>query len=238
MPWGVFDQESPMSSPTPLPLTGPSRAPASGGKATSLVVLLHGLGADGQDLIDLAQHLGPLLPDAAFVAPNAPEPCDMAPYGYQWFSLQDRTPSVMAAGADRAAPLLGQFLEAELAKRALTADRLAFVGFSQGTMMSLYVGPRLAVGPAAIVGFSGALLGPERLVAEARSTPPVLLIHGDADPVVPFQAMAAAVAGLAGAGIKAETLRRPGLGHGIDGPGLSAAAEFLVKHLDGAASQG
>ena len=221
-----------------LPLTGPSRAPASGGKASSLVVLLHGLGADGQDLIDLAQHLGPVLPDTAFVAPNAPEPCDMAPYGYQWFSLQDRSPAVMAAGVDRAAPVLARFIEAELAARGLDASRLALVGFSQGTMMSLYVGPRLRPGPAAIVGFSGALLGPDRLAAEKRSAPPTLLIHGDADPVVPFPAMAAAVAGLAGAGIAAESLRRPGLGHGIDGPGLGAAAQFLVKHLATAPSQG
>jgi len=221
-----------------LPLTGPSRAPASGNKATSLVVLLHGLGADGQDLIDLAQHLGPLLPDAAFVAPNAPEPCDMGPYGYQWFSLQDRTASVMAAGADRAAPVLEAFIEKELSARGLDASRLALVGFSQGTMMSLYVGPRLSPGPAAIVGFSGALLGPDRLVAEARSTPPVLLIHGEADQVVPFPAMKAAVLGLAGAGIAADSLRRPGLGHGIDGPGLAAAAQFLAKHLGAAPSQG
>ncbi|HLZ65580.1 MAG TPA: prolyl oligopeptidase family serine peptidase [Aliidongia sp.] len=219
-----------------LPLTGPSRAPVSGGKATSLVVLLHGLGADGQDLIDLAQHLGPLLPDTAFVAPNAPEPCDMAPYGYQWFSLQDRSPSVMAAGVERSAPILAGFIEAELAARGLDAGRLALVGFSQGTMMSLHVGPRLSPGPAAIVGFSGMLLGPDRLAAEKRSAPPVLLIHGDSDPVVPFQAMAAAGTGLIGAGIPVDSLRRPGLGHGIDGPGLGAAAQFLVRHL-GAPSQ-
>jgi phospholipase/carboxylesterase len=221
-----------------LPLTGPSRAPASGGKATSLVVLLHGLGADGQDLIDLAQNLGPFLPDTAFVAPNAPFACDMAPYGYQWFSLQDRSPSVMAAGADQAAPVLITFIEQELAARGLDARRLALVGFSQGTMMSLHVGPRLDPGPAAIVGFSGMLLGPDRLAAEKRSTPPVLLIHGEADPVVPFQAMAAAAAGLAAAGIAADSLRRPGLGHGIDGPGLAAAAQFLAKHLAAVPSQG
>ena len=197
------------------------------------MILLHGLGADGNDLIDLAQHLAPLLPDTAFVAPNAPEPCDMAPYGYQWFSLQDRTPSVIAAGVDRSAPILERFIEDQLAKHHLDVRRLALVGFSQGTMMSLHVGPRLSPGPAAIVGFSGALVAPDRLAAEHRSTPPVLLIHGDADPVVPFQALAAAASGLAAAGIAAETVRRPGLGHGIDGPGLSAAAQFLAKHLAG-----
>jgi phospholipase/carboxylesterase len=219
-----------------LPLTGPSRAPASGGKATSLVILLHGLGADGQDLIDLAQHLGPVLPDTAFVAPNAPEPCDMAPYGYQWFSVQDRTPSVIAAGVDRSAPVLSQFIEGELAKRGLDAGRLALVGFSQGTMMSLHVGPRLHPGPAAIVGFSGRLIAPQRLAAEKRSNPPTLLIHGDADEVVPFDSLAAGVAGLTAAGLPVEGVRRPGLGHGIDEPGLEAAARFLLKHLGTAPS--
>jgi len=221
-----------------LPLTGPSRAPASGGKPTSLVILLHGLGADGNDLIDLAQHLGPMLPDTAFVAPNAPEPCDMAPYGYQWFSLQDRTPSVIAAGVDRSAPILAHFIEGELAKHHLDARRLALVGFSQGTMMSLHVGPRLDPGPAAIVGFSGRLIAPQRLAAEKRSSPPVLLIHGDADQVVPFDSLAAGVAGLSAVGIAVEGLRRPGLGHGIDGPGLGAAAQFLAKHLAAVPSQG
>lgn len=221
-----------------LPLTGPRRAPASGGKPTSLVILLHGLGADGQDLIDLAQHLGPLLPDTAFVAPNAPEPCDMAPYGYQWFSLQDRTPSVITAGVDRSAPILKGFIETELAKHGLDASRLALVGFSQGTMMSLHVGPRLDPGPAAIVGFSGRLIAPQRLAAEKRSSPPTLLIHGEADQVVPFDSLAAAVAGLSASGIPVEDLRRPRLGHGIDEPGLAAAGRFLVKHLGGASSQG
>ena len=213
------------------PLTGPSRPPASGGKAKSLVVLLHGLGADGEDLIGLAQHLGPLLPDTGFVAPNAPERCDMGPFGYQWFSLLDRTPTMVEAGVDRSAPILARFIEGELAQRGLDAARLALVGFSQGTMMSLHVGPRLKPGPAAIVGFSGRLVASERLAAEARSRPPVLLVHGDADPVVPFESLAPAVAGLAAAGIAAESLRRPGLGHGIDGPGLAAAGQFLVKQL-------
>jgi phospholipase/carboxylesterase len=161
----------------------------------------------------------------------------MGPYGYQWFSLQDRTPLVMAAGADRAAPVLMAFIQQELAARGLEAGRLALVGFSQGTMMALHVGPRLSPGPAAIVGFSGALLGPDRLVAEARATPPILLIHGEADQVVPFPAMAAAVRGLADAGIAADSLRRPGLGHGIDEPGLARAGQFLAKYLSGVPSQ-
>jgi phospholipase/carboxylesterase len=215
-----------------LPLTGPRRAPVSGQKARSLVILLHGLGADGQDLIELADHLGPALPDTAFVAPNAPEPCDMAPYGFQWFSLQDRMPAVMAAGVERAAPVLQDFIAVELASYGLDAGRLALVGFSQGTMMALHVGPRLSPGPAGIVGFSGALMAPERVAREKRSSPPVLLVHGDMDQVVPFQAMALAADGLAAAGLEVATIRRPGLGHGIDGPGLGAAVQFLARRLN------
>jgi phospholipase/carboxylesterase len=213
------------------PLTGPSRKPASGGPAKSLVVLLHGLGADGADLIELADPLGQVLPDAAFVAPNAPFACDMAPYGYQWFSLQNLSPESRAAGVDAAAPFLAAFIESELAARNLDHSRLALVGFSQGTMMSLHVGPRLGPGPAAIVGFSGLLVAPERLAVERASAPPILLIHGDADQIVPFSAMAHAAAGLSEAGLEVATIRRPGLGHGIDGPGLAAAAQFLVRRL-------
>jgi phospholipase/carboxylesterase len=124
-----------------------------------------------------------------------------------------------------------QFIEGELLRRGLDAGRLALVGFSQGTMMSLQVGPRLSPGPGAIVGFSGRLLAPERLAAEKRSAPPVMLIHGDADQVVPFESLELGVAGLTAAGIQAQGLRRPGLGHGIDGPGLGAAAQFLVRNL-------
>jgi phospholipase/carboxylesterase len=213
------------------PLDGPRRKPLSGGPPTSLIVLLHGLGADGADLIELAGPLGAALPDAAFAAPNAPEPCDMAPFGYQWFSLQDREPQRLARDADAAAGPLAGFVEAELASYRLDATRLALVGFSQGTMMALHLGLRMVPAPAAIVGFSGVLLAPGRLAAEKRGTPPVLLIHGTADDIVPFTMMAAAEAGLRAAGIPVETLARPDLPHGIDGPGVTAAARFLKRYL-------
>jgi phospholipase/carboxylesterase len=208
-------------------LDGPSHPPAAGGKPRQLVILLHGLGADGNDLIGLAPLFAQILPNAEFVSPNAPFPCDMAPYGFQWFSLQDRTPATLAAQAAAAAPRLDAYIDAALAERGLTESDLALIGFSQGTMMALYLGLRRAKPVAGIVGFSGALLAAEALPAEIRSRPPVLLIHGDADPVVPFDALAQAETALAAAGVTVETLICPSLGHGIDEAGLKRAAAFL-----------
>ena len=125
-------------------LQGPSFGPSAGGPPRQLVVLLHGVGADGHDLIGLAPMLAGRLPHALFVAPDGPEPCDMAPYGRQWFSLQDRRPTVMLAGVRRTAPLLDAYLDELLRQHDLDESRMALVGFSQGTMMSLFVGPRRA----------------------------------------------------------------------------------------------
>ncbi|MGB8839631.1 MAG: phospholipase, partial [Aliidongia sp.] len=132
-----------------IPLDGPRLKPGSGGPANALVVFLHGLGADGTDLIELAGPLSRVLPHAAFVAPNAPEPCDMAPFGYQWFSVRDRDPHLLSRGADGAAGPLAGFIETELAALRLETPRLALVGFSQGTMMALHLGLRLVPPPAA-----------------------------------------------------------------------------------------
>ncbi|HTP82142.1 MAG TPA: dienelactone hydrolase family protein [Alphaproteobacteria bacterium] len=212
-------------------LDGPRFGPAAGGKPGRLVLLLHGVGADGHDLIGLAPYFAQGLPDAVFVSPHGPFPCDMAPMGRQWFSLQDRTPAVLFAGIQASAPILDAFIDAELQRYGLTDDRLALVGFSQGTMMSLYVAPRRAKPIAGVVGYSGALAGPERLPGDVKSKPPILLIHGDADPVVPFAAMAAAAQGLRAAGIQVETLRRPGLPHSIDEEGIAAGVKFLGRVL-------
>lgn len=214
-------------------LNSPVQKPASGGKARQLVVLLHGLGADGSDLIGLAPYWAPLLPDAEFVSPDAPFPCDMAPVGRQWFSLQDRSPISIFAGVRAAAPILDNFLDKALAARGLDERSLALVGFSQGTMMSLYVGLRRAIAPAGIVGFSGALIGAEALPQEIRVRPPVLLIHGDADEIVPPAALPMAVAGLSAAAVPVESLTCPGLGHGIDEAGLERGGAFLRQVLGG-----
>jgi phospholipase/carboxylesterase len=212
-------------------LEGPRFGPAAGGKAQSLVLLLHGLGADGNDLISLAPYWARLLPNTAFVSPHAPFPCDMAPYGRQWFSLQDRSQTMILAGVKAAAPILDAFIDAQLTEHGLTEDRLALVGFSQGTMMSLYVAPRRARAVAGVVGYSGALIGADSLAVDARSKPPVLLVHGDADDIVPFQAMDAAAAGLRAAGLSVETLPRPGLPHSIDDAGLTRGGAFLAERL-------
>jgi phospholipase/carboxylesterase len=208
-------------------LSGPSQKPASGGAPRQLVVLLHGLGADGTDLIGLAPYWASLLPDAEFLSPDAPYPCDMAPFGRQWFSLQDRSPDAILAGVRAAAPILDGFLDAALAKRGLSERSLALVGFSQGTMTSLYVGLRRAQASAGILGYSGALIGAETLSQEIRARPPVLLVHGDADEVVPPQALPLAAEGLEAAGVPVETLTCPGLGHGIDEEGLKRGGDFL-----------
>ena len=218
---------------TAFDLDGPRLAPASGQAPKQLVVLLHGLGADGNDLISLAPYLAQVLPEAAFVSPNAPFPCDMAPFGRQWFSLQERTPEAMLGGIRMSAPILEGFLDAELETAGLTAERLALVGFSQGTMMALHVGLRREVALGAIVGFSGALLAPELLPAEIRSRPPVLLVHGAADEVVPAQALPAAVAALEANQVPVTQELRPGLGHSIDERGLQLAVGFLKEALAG-----
>jgi phospholipase/carboxylesterase len=208
-------------------LDGPRVAPASGGPARQLVVLLHGLGADGADLIDLAPHWAAALPDAAFVAPNAPEPCDMAPFGRQWFSLQDRAPARVEAGLRAVRPVLDAFLERELTRHALPPEALALVGFSQGCMLALFAGLRMARGPAAILGYSGALVAPESLATEALARPPVLLVHGEADEVVPAARSRAAESALRAAGVPVRALYRPGLAHGIDPEGLAAGLKTL-----------
>jgi phospholipase/carboxylesterase len=214
-------------------LDGPRFGPAAGGAAQQLVILLHGLGADGQDLIGIAPHWAQALPNAAFVSPNAPFPCDMAPYGYQWFSVQDRSPEAMLSGVRMAASPLDAFIDAEMEKTGVDESRTALVGFSQGTMMSLFVGPRRERQLAGIVGFSGRLIAPELLAAEIKSRPPVLLAHGTADEVVPYASLDHAANGLRAAGIEVETLSCPGVGHGIDQNGLVRGAEFLHKVLAG-----
>ena len=216
-------------------LDGPRIEPRSG-TTKQLVVFLHGYGADGNDLIEIGRAWQGLLPDAAFVSPHAPRPCGQAPVGREWFPLTFRDPDERWNGVQAAAPVLNQFLDAELARRKLPPSALALVGFSQGTMMALHVGLRRAVPPAAIVGYSGILIMPgdvmtEAFAAEIKSRPPVLLIHGDEDQLIPVQALTHSAQGLAAVGIPAEWHISPGVGHGIDQEGLRHGGEFLAKQF-------
>jgi phospholipase/carboxylesterase len=214
-------------------LSGPRLPPRAGGSPRQLVVLLHGVGTNGDDLIELAPALAPGLPGAAFVAPNAPEPCDMAPFGYQWFSLRDQRPDALLLGIQAVAPVVNRFLDAELERYRLADHQLALLGFSQGTMIALHVAPRRPRPLAGVLGYSGALLGADRLAQEAISRPPVFLIHGDADEVVPVHAMYGAVAALQAAGIPVQWSLRRGLPHGIDPDSIAHGAAFLAAAFAG-----
>ena len=203
------------------------RREAASGQARLLLVLCHGVAADGQDLIGLAEPWAAALPDVAFLAPDAPEPCDMAPFGRQWFSLQDRTPSVLEAGARRAAPVLLATIDAELRRLELPASAVVLMGFSQGAMMVLHAGLRRPVPPAAILAYSGALLDSPALDAEMTGKPPVLLVHGEIDEVVPFARGPAAAEALRRRGVPVTTSWRPGVGHWVDEGGLQAGVAML-----------
>ncbi|QIK40839.1 alpha/beta hydrolase [Pontivivens nitratireducens] len=211
-------------------LTGPRRDAASGA-ADALVILLHGFGADGNDLIGLADPLTPHLPNVTFVAPNAPQKCSVNPMGYQWFPIpwMDGSSEVeMGQGFAASTDMLNRYLD-EMAKE-FPADRTVLVGFSQGTMMSLHVGPQRAQQLAGIVGFSGRLMRPESL-ADAVSKPPVQLIHGDSDEVVPPASMPEAEKALKSAGFDVQSHVSPGVGHGIAPDGLSLALQRIQGWL-------
>ncbi|MCB1499572.1 MAG: dienelactone hydrolase family protein [Bauldia sp.] len=214
-------------------IDGPRLPPRNGGPARRLVVFLHGYGADGNDLIDLGRMFAPILPDTAFASPHAPDPCDQSPMGRQWFPLAMGDMHLYWRGVEHAAPALQAFLDAELARLNLTDRDLALVGFSQGTMMALHVGLRRKAPIAGIVGYSGLLAGPEHLAEPAVHKVPVLLIHGDADPVIPVMALHAAVQSLGVAGFAAEWHVSGGLAHGIDENGLRLGADFLRRVLAG-----
>jgi phospholipase/carboxylesterase len=195
------------------------------------VVLCHGYGADGNDLIGLAPHWQRLLPTAAFVAPNAPERCPGA--GYQWFPISRLDPQEVRRGVESAATALNSFLDAELARLSLPPERLMLAGFSQGTMLSLHVGMRRPAPPAAIVGYSGMLAAPESLPEFRSGGPPVLLVHGDADTMIPFQALFAAATALGRAGLTVQWHVSAGVPHSIDPEGLLLGGNFLAMAVRG-----
>ena len=212
-------------------IDGPRQEPSDGKPARAQVILLHGYGADGNDLIGLTPYWAKELPHVGFVSPHAPFPCEMSPMGRQWFSLGDRSPESMLAGTRMAAQVIDGFINDEMQRLGLPASKIALIGFSQGTMMSLFVGPRREQQIAGIVGFSGRLVGPELMAAEVKSKPPVTLVHGEADEMVPAAALGQAVTGLEAVGIDVASEMRPHLGHSIDEQGLKIGLEFLRNVL-------
>lgn len=209
-------------------LSGPMLQPTSG-TLKQLVVLLHGYGSDGRDLIALGQYWREDFPDALFVAPNAHEACDIAPTGYQWFALDPERIGSLAprAGAETARPIVGQFLQDLWAQTGLGPADTVLAGFSQGAMMALDVGLRLTTSLKGIIAFSGMVVTPETLADEIGSKPPVQLIHGDRDEVVPVAASEAAQPLLAGLGIDSRLYIARGAGHTIAQDGLDTATRFL-----------
>jgi len=206
--------------------------PAAGGTPRSLVVALHGLGCTAATVAGLAPRWAPLLPHTAFVMPEAPEPHDLEPVGLQWFSMKDRSLPALVASVAAGAPVLDGFLDDLLAEHKLDESRLALVGYSQGGMIALHVGLRRAKPLAAIVGISTMMLAGAEIVGQIRARPPVLLVHGDADDVVPASAHTATVAMLRALGVTVGEERRPGVGHAMDGGGLARCADFVAAALN------
>ena len=214
-------------------ISGPRLAPQSG-KTRQLVIFLHGYGANGDDLIDIGQHWGSLLPDTEFVSPHAPFPCPGAPMGREWFALSNLNNQELWQGVNAAAPFLNAFIDAEIQRTGLTESEIALVGFSQGTMMALHTGLRRSSALAAIIGFSGRLClpaegGKELLKEELRSKPPVFLAHGDSDMIVPFISMQLAKEILESLDIRCQSYVEQNMGHGISMEALQEAGKFLKQ---------
>lgn len=205
------------------------------GRPKQAVFMLHGVGSNGRDLIALAPYLAQYLSDAVFISPDAPFPCDMVPPGYpdsyQWFSLQNRDPQVMLEGVKKVFPLVEEFIEAQAERHKVPFSKIALLGFSQGTMTSLHVAPRLQGKIAAVIGFSGALLWDEQEDESTLHKMPVHLIHGQADDVVPVAAWRYAKTTLAQHGFEVSGHTTPGLTHSIDEEGIASGGGFLKSIL-------
>ncbi len=205
--------------------------PLNDGEVKQVVIIVHGLGDSAEGIITLGEAMQSALPNTEFVACDAPFPCDFSPFGYQWFSANDWTSAVVLEGVKKAAPLLNEYIDHIIKSRNLPPEKVALLGFSQGTMMSLYVGPRREKQLACILGYSGALIGGDQLAFERKSAPPILLAHGEIDDVVPFASLNNALAGLKSANINVSALACPNLGHSIDDNGLRQGVSFLRKYF-------
>ena len=208
-------------------LKGPIVEPQTSEKPKQLVIFCHGYGADGNDLIGLSSYFQNILPNAIFMSPNAPQKCDLNPQGYQWFDFQSGDPALIWKGVLEAASILNSFIDEQLKKYNLSDDNLALIGFSQGTMMSLHVGLRREKPMKALIGFSGKLIGEELLKDDLISKPPIYLIHGEQDPMVPHQETVNAAEVLKKYDVEVQKHISPNTPHSIAEDGLKIAIDFL-----------
>lgn len=211
-------------------LKGPEQGPLAGLPAKKLMILLHGVGANGNDVFNLVPHFAEALPDTAFFSPDAPFPCDLAPVGLQWFSLKDRREDILIKGLAMAAPYLNQCIDEKMQQYKLQDKDVILMGFSQGTMLALYTALRRKKPLGAVLGYSGALIGIRKLKDDLVSRPPVCLVHGEDDMVVPFLAFQEAVVALQQADFFIHAYSQENVGHGIDPAGLKVGIEFL-QHI-------
>ena len=211
-------------------INGPSILPVSGNKAKQLVIFCHGYGADGTDLLGLANYFQQALPDAYFISPNAPENCAMNPSGYQWFDFTSNDPVLIWSKLITAGVILNKFIDEKLEDLNLTDKDLSLVGFSQVTMMSLHVGLRREKSMNAIVGFSGRIIREDTLNNELKSKPPIYLIHGDQDPMVPYKDTINAAKILKKHNVEVQTHISKNTQHSIAEDGLEIAIKFLASN--------
>jgi phospholipase/carboxylesterase len=204
-----------------------TRKPKSGAKPKQLVILLHGLGANKDDLIDLAQEYSDILPNAEFISPDAPFAYDMAPFGRQWFSLQTRDEDSIYNGIKNAAPILKEFIDDRLQVNGLTYNDLILMGFSQGSMMLFYLVPRLPEAPMATIAYSGMLVKADMLEKEIASCHNFLIIHGQLDDIIPYQRSINAQELLLAHNINAECHIIKNLGHGINYECIEISKNYL-----------
>lgn len=207
--------------------------PENKAKVKQIVMMLHGVGSNGQDLMSIAPYWAQTFTEAMFISPDAPFECDMAPPGfpnsYQWFSLQDRDPDAMIDGVQNVFPMIEDFIDEKLQEFGIAPENLVLMGFSQGTMTSLYVAPRLKYKIGGVLGYSGALIWDGLSVESGLQNVPIHLIHGEADDVVPVEQWQHAKDTLEQAGFTVTGHTTPGLSHTLDHDGVDSGAEFMKK---------
>lgn len=209
-------------------------APKSG-QVKSIVVFLHGYGSNGADLLSLAEPMSAALPDTLFVAPDGPERCAGNPSGYQWFPVprfDGASETQMAQSFAQSGEDINAFIDALLKEFDLEPSKLALVGFSQGSVMSMQIAPRREEAIAGVVAFSGRMIAADKLSSETISKPPFMLVHGDQDQVMPLAEMKAAGDALVAAGIETYAHVERGCGHSIAQDGFEVAVSFLKDHLN------